>query len=79
MVIDTLRDQWARIGKLDEEINAMAQHLNVWRKQEQAYRRNAEIAIIGPLIAIALVAAVGDARNVKIGRELAACLGLVPR
>jgi transposase len=33
---------------------------------------------VGPVIAIALVAAVGDASEFKSGRELAAYLGLVP-
>jgi transposase len=34
---------------------------------------------IGPMVATALVAAVGDAREFKSGREMAAWLGLVPR
>lgn len=34
---------------------------------------------IGPLIATALVAAVGDAQTFSNGRQLAAWLGLVPR
>jgi len=34
---------------------------------------------VGPLIATALVAAVGNAAEFKNGRELAAYLGLVPR
>ena len=34
---------------------------------------------VGPLIATALIAAVGNARQFKSGRELSAWLGLVPR
>ena len=34
---------------------------------------------VGPLTATALVAAVGDARQFRHGRELSAWLGLVPR
>ncbi|MCQ9186424.1 IS110 family transposase, partial [Streptomyces sp. IBSBF 2953] len=34
---------------------------------------------IGPLTASALVASIGDAKNFKNGRQLAAWLGLVPR
>lgn len=33
---------------------------------------------VGPLIATALIATVGDARQFKSGRELSAWLGLVP-
>jgi transposase len=34
---------------------------------------------VGPVIATALLATVGDARQFKSGRELSAWLGLVPR
>ena len=34
---------------------------------------------VGPVVATALVAAVGDARQFRSGRELAAWIGLVPR
>ena len=34
---------------------------------------------VGPLTATALIAAVGDARQFRSGRELSAWLGLVPR
>jgi transposase len=34
---------------------------------------------VGPLIATALIAAVGDARQFHSGRDLSAWLGLVPR
>jgi len=34
---------------------------------------------IGPLTASALIASIGDAKNFKNGRQLAAWLGLVPR
>lgn len=33
---------------------------------------------IGPIIATAMVAAIGDARNFASGRQLAAWLGIVP-
>jgi transposase len=42
-------------------------------------RRLAQIEGVGPLIATAMVAAVGDPRAFKNGRQLAAWLGLVPR
>ena len=48
-------------------------------RQDPRCRRLAEVAGVGPLIASALVAAVGNAAEFKHGRELAAYLGLVPR
>lgn len=79
MAIETLRDQWARIGKLDEEINTIEQRINGWRKQEDACRRIAEIPGVGPLTATAAVAVIGDPKAFKSGREFAAFVGLVPR
>jgi transposase len=46
---------------------------------DERCRRLAEVEGVGPLIATALVAAVGNATEFKSGRELAAYLGLVPR
>jgi len=48
-------------------------------RQDERCRRLAEVEGVGPLIATALVAAVGNAAEFKSGRELAAYLGLVPR
>ncbi|ECI4078979.1 IS110 family transposase, partial [Salmonella enterica subsp. salamae] len=48
-------------------------------QDDDRIRRLQEISGIGPVTASALVAAVGDARQFKNGREMAAWLGLVPR
>lgn len=79
MVIDTLREQWARIGKMDEEIAAIEQRIKLWLKQDVACKRIAEIPGVGPLTATAAVAIMGDAKAFKSGREFAAFVGLVPR
>lgn len=50
-----------------------------WHRESEASKRLAEVPGIGPMTATALVASVGDARNFKNGRQLAAWLGLVPR
>src|SRR5215210_5055417 len=42
-------------------------------------QRIGQIEVIGPLTATAVVVAVGDAKQFKNGRHLAAWLGLVPR
>lgn len=79
MVIDTLREQWQRIGKLDEQINEIEQRLKVWMKEDKASQRIAAIPGVGLLSATAAVATMGDAKAFKSGREFAAWLGLVPR
>jgi len=48
-------------------------------RQDERCQRLAEVGGVGPLIATALVAAVGDASDFKHGCELAAYLGLVAR
>ena len=79
MVIDTLREQWERVGKLDEEIDQIERRLNTWLKQEEACRRIHDIPGVGLLTATAAVAVMGDANAFKSGREFAAFVGLVPR
>lgn len=79
MVIDTLREQWARIGMLDEQIGEIERRLKVWLKEDRACQRIADIPGVGLLTATAAVATMGDAKAFKSGREFAAWLGLVPR
>jgi transposase len=79
LLIDTLREQFARIGKLDEEIAQIERRLREWHRQDDACRRIAEIPGVGLLTATAAVATMGDAKAFKSGREFAAWLGLVPR
>ena len=79
MVVDTLREQWARVIRLDEEIGEMERRLALWHKNNAASRRIAAIPGVGVLSATAAVAAMGDPGAFKSGREFAAWLGLVPR
>jgi len=79
IVIDTLREQWARIGKMDEEIGEIERRLKIWHSKEDACQRIAEIPGVGLLTATAAVTTMGDAGAFKSGREFAAWLGLVPR
>ena len=79
MVIDTLREQWARVAQIDEEIRNIEHRLRLWHRGNAASRRIAEIPGVGVLSATAAVAAMGDPSAFKSGREFAAWLGLVPR
>ena len=79
IVIDTLREQWERIGQLDVQIGEIERRLKAWHKEDTACRRIADIPGVGLLSATAAVATMGDAKAFKSGREFAAWLGLVPR
>ena len=79
MAVDSLRDQWARVARLDEEIAVIERRLELWHKSNEASRRVAAIPGVGVLIATAAVAAMGDPKVFKSGREFSAWLGLVPR
>ena len=61
-----------RIAHFDRRIASVFQ-------QSEVCQRIAQVEGVGPKTATALVAAVGDAREFKNGRHLAAWLGLVPR
>ena len=79
MVVETLREQWARIAQLDTEIRDIERRLKTWHRANLASRRIAEIPGVGVLSATAAVAAMGDPAAFKSGREFAAWLGLVPK
>lgn len=64
---------------LDHQVKELEVEIVRWHKESEVSRRLAEVPGIGPVTATALVATVGDARNFKNGRQLAAWLGLVPR
>jgi transposase len=69
---DRLRSFEQRLAEYDQQITHMA------RRDDRAVPLMA-VPGVGPLIATALIAAVGDAQQFKSGRQLSAWLGLVPR
>jgi transposase len=78
VLIDTLREQWDMLGKLDQQIGEIERRLLAWMKQDKACKTIAEIPGVGLLTATAAVATMGDAKAFKSGREFAAWLGLAP-
>lgn len=62
----------ADVAAYDKEIEQMA-------NQKGIYKEIMKIDGIGPVIATAVVATVGDAKVFKNGREMSAWLGLVPK
>ena len=78
ILIDTLREQWDMLSKLDQQVAQIEQRLLAWMQQDKACKTIAEIPGIGLLTATAAVATMGNANAFKSGREFAAWLGLVP-
>jgi transposase len=78
LLINTLREQWSRLGELDEQIVEIERRLSEWMKEDRSCRKIADIPGVGLLTATAAVATMGDAKAFKSGREFAAWLGLVP-
>lgn len=71
-LVDHLKELDRQVGELEAEIQ-------LWHRENAASRKLARIPGIGPMTASAMVASIGDARNFKNGRQLAAWLGIVPR
>jgi len=61
------------------EIGAIEKRIHAWHRSCEASRRLEEIPGVGPIVATALVAEVGDWKAFSSGRSLAAWIGLVPK
>jgi transposase len=75
-VLDVLARQYSAIGA---EIGFIEKSILAWHRSCEASRRLEEIPGIGPIVATALVAEIGDWKAFGSGRNLAAWIGLVPK
>jgi len=66
-------------GNLKTEIAALDKEIIAWHRSHAESIRLATIPGIGPHVASAIAATVGDAAQFRSGREFAAWLGLTPR
>ena len=77
-----MRNLLARLAdnlkEMDRQAKELEAQIQVWHRDNAASRKLAEIPGLGPITASAIVATVGDAREFKNGRQLAAWMGLVP-
>jgi transposase len=74
--LDALARQYAALAA---EIGAIEKRIHAWNRSCEGSRRLEEIPSVGPIIATALVAEVGDWKAFSSGRNLAAWIGLVPK
>ena len=69
---DDLRSLDERVAELDQEIQSLA-------KDSAVARRLQQLRGVGPITATALVAALGDGKAFRKGRDFAVSLGLTPK
>lgn len=74
-----LRRLWLEWETLSSDIEELNHELQALLSQQEDYQRLQSIPGIGPITAALLIASVGDARQFKNGRQLAAWVGLTPR
>ena len=72
-------DLYQELIELAQRIKPFDQSLQRTARQDEVCRRLVAVEGIGPVIARAVTASVGDPRVFKNGRQFAASLGLVPR
>jgi len=74
--LDVLARQYVAVAA---EISAIDKRIYAWHRSCEESRRLEEVPGIGPIVATALVAEVGDWKAFSSGRSLAAWIGLVPK
>jgi transposase len=75
-VIEDLSGDWRR---LDERIEQLSSEIETLARQDQGCARLMSVPGIGPIIASAMVAAIGAGDAFSKGRDFGAWLGLVPK
>ena len=76
---ELVMDAYETLVRMDERIAGLEAKIDTWARSAAQAQRLMSIPGIGPITATALLAAVGDVRTFRHGRELAAWLGVVPR
>ena len=74
-----LAELWEDLLRLDERVNELDRRIARIVNDDPVAQRLLALRGVGPLIASALVGALGDGRAFNNGREFAASLGLTPR
>ncbi len=70
---------WEDLKQLESRITELNQEINIIAKTDPDAKRLQQLRGVGPMVATALVATVGNADQFSNGRQMAASLGLTPR
>ena len=74
-----LHGLWEDLITLDQRVASLDGEVERIAKSDPVAKRLQQLRGVGPLIATALVASVGDGAQFDTGRQMAAALGLTPR
>jgi len=74
-----LQGLWTDLCVLDQRMAELDKQIAVIAQEDPTARRLLQLRGVGPLIATALVATIGDGQQYRKGRDMAAALGLTPR
>lgn len=75
-IVEDLIGEWRR---LDERLDHVTTEIEALAQQDESCQRLMTVPGIGPIIASAMVAAIGNGTAFATGRDFAAWLGLVPK
>lgn len=76
---ELLHQLWRDLVALDERIQWINQRLEQYAEQDPRSQALLQVPGVGVIVATAMVAAIGDGRVFRRGRDLAAWLGIVPK
>ncbi len=74
-----LQGLWEDLIGLDKRMAELDKQVAVIAQQNPVAKRLQQLRGVGPLIATALVATIGDGQQYRKGRDMAAAIGLTPR
>ena len=74
-----LQGLWGDLYALDQRMTEMDKQIAVVAQEDPPAKRLQPLRGVGPLIATALVATIGDRKQYRKGRDMAAAPGLTPR
>ena len=75
-LLERLNEHFKELSRQVEELELQ---IKLWHKENEASQKLEAIPGLGPITASAIVATVGNAKEFKNGRQMAAWLGLVPK
>lgn len=74
-----LHGLWGDLRSLDQRMAELDQQIATIAQQNPTAQRLQQLRGVGPLIATALIATLGDGKQYRKGRDMAAAIGLTPR
>jgi transposase len=74
-----LHGVWLDLTALDDRLHELDRTIEQLANSNEVTRRLQQLRGVGPMVATALVATVGDGKQYHKGRQMAASLGLTPR